>query len=144
MNNTVNKTVNNTAMNPIYWIIYSFLISHLLPQNDLVSLSLYVLLSVSPSLCPSARVTHLVVTFSMSFCPCHTDKNPPVDLVVEAGVVPRLVQVLSRNDSPKLQLEAAWAITNIACAGLQHATLLINHGKHHLYYITYLYLYIVT
>ena len=85
---------------------------------------------LSLSLRPSVRVTK--------------DKNPPVDLVVEAGVVPRLVQVLSRNDSPKLQLEAAWAITNIACAGLQHATLLINHGKHHLYYITYLYLYIVT
>ena len=106
--------------------------------------SLYVLLSVSIFLCHSVRVTHLVVILSMSSCPCHTDKNPPVDLVVEAGVVPRLVQVLSRNDSPKLQLEAAWAITNIACAGLQHATLLINHGKVNLNHIARLYLCTVT
>ena len=92
-----------------------------------------------PQFCVTLLCSSVRVTLSMSFCPCHTDKNPPVDLVVEAGVVPRLVQVLSRNDSPKLQLEAAWAITNIACAGLQHATLLINHGNYHLNHITHLY-----
>lgn len=56
------------------------------------------------------------------------DKYPPVDLVVEAGVVPRLLQLLSRNDLPNLQLEAAWAITNVACAEVRHVRLLINNG----------------
>ena len=44
-------------------------------------------------------------------------------------MVPRLVQMLSRHDLPKLQLEAAWAITNIACAEVRHARLLIDNGK---------------
>ena len=48
--------------------------------------------------------------------------------MVEAGVVPRLVQMLSRNDLPQLQLEAAWTITNIACAEVKHAKLLISNG----------------
>lgn len=56
------------------------------------------------------------------------DKFPPVDLVVEAGVVPRLVQLLGRHDVPNLQMEAAWAITNIACAEVEHAKLLIDNG----------------
>ena len=57
-----------------------------------------------------------------------TDKFPPVDLVVEAGIVPRLVELLARHDMPVLQLEAAWAITNIACTEVRHAHLLIRNG----------------
>lgn len=60
---------------------------------------------------------------------CCLDKFPPVDLVVESGVVPRLVQMLARHDLPQLQLEAAWAITNIACAEVKHARLLIDNGE---------------
>jgi hypothetical protein len=43
-------------------------------------------------------------------------------------VVPRLLQLLNRNDLPNLQLEAAWAITNVACAEVRHVRLLINNG----------------
>jgi importin subunit alpha-1 len=50
-------------------------------------------------------------------------------LVVEAGVVPRLVQLLARFDLPKLQFEASWAITNIACSEVHHARLLIDNGR---------------
>jgi hypothetical protein len=41
------------------------------------------------------------------------ERDPPVDAVLEAGVLPRLVALLQVND-PKLQFEASWAITNIA------------------------------
>ncbi|XP_060138796.1 importin subunit alpha-8 isoform X3 [Zootoca vivipara] len=41
-------------------------------------------------------------------------KNPPIDQVVEAGVIPKLVDFLYHHDAPSLQLEAAWALTNIA------------------------------
>jgi hypothetical protein len=45
-----------------------------------------------------------------------TEKNAPLAAVYETGVVfPRLVDLLLRYDTPKLQVEAAWCITNIAC-----------------------------
>lgn len=58
-----------------------------------------------------------------------SDKNPPVDVVVDAQIiVPRIIQFLARYDCPKLQLESAWAITNIACGEVKHARVLIIHG----------------
>jgi hypothetical protein len=36
------------------------------------------------------------------------EKNPPIQEVIDANVVPRFVQFLSRDDSPALQFEAAW------------------------------------
>jgi hypothetical protein len=36
------------------------------------------------------------------------DKNPPVNIVVNAGVVPFLIQFLGFHNHPSLQFEAAW------------------------------------
>lgn len=58
------------------------------------------------------------------------DRNPPIDLVVESGVVPRLIEFLNRYDQPSLQLEAAWAITNIACGNKQQVEVLLEHQAH--------------
>ncbi|KAJ6659699.1 hypothetical protein lerEdw1_018412 [Lerista edwardsae] len=41
-------------------------------------------------------------------------KTPPIDQVIEAGIIPHLVALLYQHDTPALQLEAAWALTNIA------------------------------
>ena len=62
------------------------------------------------------------------------DRNPPIDLVVESGVIPRLVEFLTRYEHPNLQLEAAWAITNIACGNKEQVEVLI-HQQAHLYLI---------
>lgn len=42
------------------------------------------------------------------------EHNPPVHAVLESGVLPAFVQMLQLNDKPKVQFEAAWALTNIA------------------------------
>ena len=42
------------------------------------------------------------------------EDNPPVQAVLASGVLPAFVQMLQLNDKPKVQFEAAWALTNIA------------------------------
>ncbi|KAM6156420.1 importin subunit alpha-8 [Erethizon dorsatum] len=42
------------------------------------------------------------------------EKNPPLKMIVESGVIPRLVEFLRSFHHPCLQFEAAWALTNIA------------------------------
>lgn len=43
-----------------------------------------------------------------------SDKNPPIDQIIEAGMLPILVDCLTNDEHPSLQFEAAWALTNIA------------------------------
>lgn len=42
------------------------------------------------------------------------ETNPPVNEVLASGILPAFVQMLQLNDKPKVQFEAAWALTNIA------------------------------
>jgi hypothetical protein len=42
------------------------------------------------------------------------ERSPPVEQVLQAGLLPVLVQSLAREGVPQLQVEAAWALTNIA------------------------------
>lgn len=42
------------------------------------------------------------------------EHNPPVHEVLACGVLPAFVQMLQLSDKPKVQFEAAWALTNIA------------------------------
>lgn len=43
-----------------------------------------------------------------------SDKNPPIDQIINAQMLPILVECLDKEDQPNLQFEAAWALTNIA------------------------------
>ena len=42
------------------------------------------------------------------------EQNPPIQATVDRGLVPQLFNFAQRLDSPKLQFEAIWCLTNLA------------------------------
>lgn len=43
-----------------------------------------------------------------------SDRNPPIDDLINSGILPILVTCLEKENQTMLQFEAAWALTNIA------------------------------
>lgn len=56
------------------------------------------------------------------------ERQPPIDDVIKAGVVPRLVQFLANIDTPDLQFEAAWALTNVASGNAEQTRAVVKAG----------------
>nr|CAB3477123.1 unnamed protein product [Digitaria exilis] len=56
------------------------------------------------------------------------EQNPPIQEVINCGVLPCLVRLLSREDYPELQFEAAWALTNIASGTSENTMLVVSNG----------------
>ena len=56
------------------------------------------------------------------------ERNPPIDDIINAGILPTLVTFLQRDDNRKLQFEAAWALMNIASGASHHTAAVVSHG----------------
>jgi len=56
------------------------------------------------------------------------EEQPPIQEVINSGVVPRLMQFLTFSNDYKLQFEAAWTITNIASGSTAHTKVIVDNG----------------
>lgn len=53
---------------------------------------------------------------------------PPIQSVIDSGVVPRVVELLGSDLDPTLQLECAWVLTNIASGDSKQTTYVLRSG----------------
>ncbi|KAJ0183009.1 hypothetical protein K1T71_000985 [Dendrolimus kikuchii] len=56
------------------------------------------------------------------------EQNPPITVMVAAGVIPLLVKALDHDECSDLQFEAAWALTNIASGTHEHTLAVVDSG----------------
>jgi len=56
------------------------------------------------------------------------EMNPPIQAIIETGIIPKLVSFLKCTDNVGLQFEASWALTNIASGTTEHTRVVINSG----------------
>eukprot|EP01156_Anaeramoeba_ignava_P020876 Anaeramoba_ignava/c17442_g1_i1.p1 GENE.c17442_g1_i1~~c17442_g1_i1.p1 ORF type:complete len:301 (-),score=91.09 c17442_g1_i1:207-986(-) len=56
-----------------------------------------------------------------------TNKNPPINSIIQQGIVPDLVQFLKSNHK-EFQFQAAWSLTNIASGTSEQTRIVVDSG----------------
>jgi importin subunit alpha-6/7 len=54
------------------------------------------------------------------------EDNPPIEEVVDSGIIPTLVEYLNKPEFPQLRLEAAWILTNVASGTSEQCQVLVD------------------
>ncbi|CAD7088068.1 unnamed protein product [Hermetia illucens] len=57
-----------------------------------------------------------------------SDRNPPINDLINSNILPILVDCLKRHDHTMLQFEAAWALTNIASGTSEQTNQVVRAG----------------
>ncbi|XP_072746906.1 importin subunit alpha-1 [Anoplolepis gracilipes] len=95
--------------------------------NQLSPISLLSINEIVDGINSGDEMTQLVATSTCRKL-LSREKDPPINDIIQGGIVPRCIEFLDYNHNIRLQFEAAWVLTNIASGTSEQTQIVIKHG----------------